>query len=175
MRKRLTMAVAASALVAAMLPGVASAAATGDSITGSVMVDAGSPPSGGVCTYLRVIVSVQSGPSGEDPSGNIVLLGGRTCDFGPGGNTRSADILCMFVVEDKAAVITEFKDDDRPFGEGFPFLVVLAEDNGPPNGGTPDNVVGGARDNADCEQAFGGIVPSGVWPVATGNLVVSDS
>ena len=75
----------------------------------------------------------------------------------------------------KAAVIAEFRNDDRPFGEGFPYLVVLVEDNGLPNSGTPDNVVGGGRINADCEQVFGGIVPSGVWPVASGHITVVDS
>ena len=148
------------------------AASPNDSATGAG-TSLGSGPIG---DFLHFTVSAHSGASGEDPRGNIVYRFLDPNDEGvwPGGKPRSADIICVLVDGNTAAVVAEFKKGDRPFGNGYPFLGLLVEDNGQPSDATPDRALATGFSGVTCEEFRAAATPH-LQPLVSGNVRVDDA
>jgi hypothetical protein len=127
----------------------------------------------GFVDYLHFTVSVQSGPNGENPDGNIVY---RFLDDSsdPGGKPRSADIVCLRVEGNAAVVIAEWKKGDRPFGDAYPYLALVVRDNGSPGSGGMDLGFASATSVPSCGQIWDWVDLYSV-PLVTGNVVVRDA
>lgn len=106
----------AVAVCGSLLPSVASAQLTGDSVVGA-----------GVVAGDEFEVSVQAGPSGENPTGFIRASGVTTFEGVP---------TCLRVSGDRASAAYRITSSpDLPTGSGF---VGIVQDNGPLGAGPPD-------------------------------------
>ena len=156
MLKRLMIGLAAAVLVAAMLPGVATAGGPKDMVSGSATF---------AIDDSHATVHARSDTDGANASGTYRIY------VGADDLSVIADVICLHVDGDKAvvgAVVTASSDTGEiPVGAG---LLHYVEDNGPP--GAPD----ASRTYVDVDAGECDVV---AWPillqeVQTGNWVVKD-
>ena len=171
MRKIIGLSLSFALVLAAVVSVPALAAPSMDKVTGAGTTEGVA----GYGDFLHFTVSAHSGPSGEDPKGNIVYRWLDEADVGvwPGGKPRSADIVCMNVDGNQAVVIAEWKKGDRPFGNSYPWLFLAVEDNGNPSGDTPDRAFVTGVNSPNC-----GLLSSGIGnavPLVKGNVQVVDA
>ncbi len=147
--------------------GIAAGAAPNDSATGS----------GRVATLFGTnadfSVSAHSGPAGEDAKGNLNLrsTGGYT------ENNGTAAVNCLLVSGNQAIMIGDWKESDPaawPFGPAFPLSVVYVQDNGKPNGATPDRGIAFGVTGGTCSDWLA-FAASLAQPLEHGNVVVRDA
>ena len=149
--------------MALALGGTASAAPPNDSAIGSGKVAV----LGG--TAASFSLSAHSGPQGEDAKGNLNF---RDISFNVPGSAEkaTATVTCLAVSGNRAAIVGEFKKD-TPF-PGFPFAVIVVEDNGEPGGAVPDRGLAlGFRISPPCQD----VLSFFTQPLEQGNVVVRDA
>lgn len=112
-------------------------------------------------------VSARSGPSGEDPKGQL--------SFKPEDGPRFlADVTCVIIEGNEAIVTAVIK---RPASNAGDVLVMHAVDNGNPSESTPDllrfSFVPFIRESPANPGCFLPVLPP--VPVTQGNIVVHDA
>jgi hypothetical protein len=127
--------------------------------------------------FSEVSLGASSGPSGEDPQGFINL---RNADFGPPYDGKG-HVACLAVKDNVAVSVAEF-ENDSPF-PGYPYALIIIEDNGRPNSAVPDRVwaTGMAYDpeqitlEATCNLYVQVAQFLPLEPLESGNLTVHDA
>jgi hypothetical protein len=143
-------------------PRVGSAASPFDSAEGSVKV------TNDVFECVQHInFSAHSGPSGEDPKGQVHLT--VDCTLLGGTFKVKGDVTCLNVVGSVASIIAEL---DEPVGSNT-HITLLVMDNGKPQQGlSPDQVFFGLTSTPPATCDVGGTTLAGE---AHGNAVVHDA
>lgn len=164
MRRQTRWAMLVALLVSVLMVGTTAAAGKQDSFVGS-----------GRGFYadntIRLVLSAHSGPSGENPQGQVHFTG----LFGLSGK---ADVTCLNVAGNKASLVARVQNPAsvRPGTDAID-IFVYAADNGAP-GQSPDDGIdfgyatysGYTPDPITSCQNFGGSIPA-----TQGNFVIKDA
>ena len=112
-------------------------------------------------------LSAHSGPSGEDPKGQVSFKI-------EGGPRFTADVTCVLIQDNQAIVTAVIRKPDSAAGQ---VIVMHAVDNGNPNDGSPPDLLrfsfaGAIVESPQNPGCFLPVLPP--VPVTQGNIVVHD-